>query len=79
MAIKAIRTVSPAARTVTIVPETRLVEDLSLDSLDMVAVFVQVQDEHGIELELDDAERFLHVSDLMREINRHIGGKATAA
>jgi acyl carrier protein len=66
----AIREVSEAARLVTITPETRLVEDLSLDSLDMVAVVMRLQDNHGIEFDLDEAVNFRTVADIMREMGR---------
>ena len=76
MAVSAIRAVSETARQVPVEPEQLLVDDLGLDSLDMVAVFMNLQDEHGIELDLDDALSFRRVADLVRELDRHLQPRA---
>jgi acyl carrier protein len=75
---EAIRACSEAAREATIEPESRLVEDLSLDSLDLVAVMMRLQDAHGVELDLDAVPDFRVVSDLGRELSRQLRGKAAA-
>lgn len=52
----------PADRLVT--PETRLVEDLGIDSLDLVAVFLGIQDRFDVVIEDDDVPRLKSVADL---------------
>ncbi|WP_201750137.1 acyl carrier protein [Tautonia marina] len=75
---EAIRACSPAAREIVIESNSRLFEDLSLDSLDLVAVLMQLQDAHEIELDLDAVPDFRHVSDLMAELGRQLRSKAAA-
>lgn len=75
---EAIRACSPAARQIVIESNSRLFEDLSLDSLDLVAVLMQLQDIHDIELDLDAVPDFRHVSDLMTELGRQLRSKAAA-
>lgn len=72
----AIRTCSESARDLAIRPDSRLVEDLSLDSLDLVAVMMRLQDEHAIELDLDAVPSFEVVSDLMAELGRQVRARA---
>jgi acyl carrier protein len=67
---------SEASRGVAISPQTRLVEDLSLDSLDLVAVMMRLQDAHGIELDLDAVPDFRIVSDLTAELGRQLQANA---
>ncbi|QDV36697.1 phosphopantetheine-binding protein [Tautonia plasticadhaerens] len=72
----AIRSCSEVARDLAIDPHSRLVEDLSLDSLDLVAVMMHLQDEHAIELDLDAVPGFEVVSDLMTELARQVRPRA---
>ncbi|WP_158633523.1 acyl carrier protein [Tautonia sociabilis] len=58
--------------------QSRLVEDLGLDSLDLVAVLMRLQDEHGIELDLDVVPEFRVVSDLMDELRRRLRSRPAA-
>lgn len=74
----AIRECSEAARNAQIHPNSRLIEDLSLDSLDLVAVMMRLQDAHSIELDLDAVPDFRLVSDLMTELGRQLQSKAAA-
>ena len=75
---EAIRDCSEAARQSTIEPQSRLFEELSLDSLDLVAVLMRLQDAHGIEMDLDAVPDFRLVSDLMSELGRQLRSKAAA-
>jgi acyl carrier protein len=61
----------PADRAVE--PETRLVDDLGIDSLDLVAVFLTVQDSYGVVIDDDDIPTLARVSDLASYVNRHRG------
>jgi acyl carrier protein len=59
-----IRAVSARARHAAIAPQSRLSEDLALDSLDLVAVLVELQDHFGVEIDLDEASGPRRVADL---------------
>jgi acyl carrier protein len=72
----AIRACSESSRGLEIQARTKLVEDLSLDSLDLVAVMMRLQDEHGIELDLDAVPSFRLVSDLMAELGHQLHSRA---
>lgn len=49
-------------------PDSRLVEDLGIDSLDLVGVFVAVQDEFGVEIDDADVPSLARVADLVAYI-----------
>lgn len=56
-------------------PETRLVEDLDLDSLDVIELIMDIETEFGIEIDDQAVETAQTVADLAQMINR----KAQAA
>ena len=45
-------------------PEIRLVEDLAIDSLDLVGVIVKIQDDYGVIIEDDDVTSLRSIADL---------------
>lgn len=49
--------------------ETRLLEDLNFDSLDVVELVVEIEDEFGVELNEDHLTRVKTVGDLLKEID----------
>jgi acyl carrier protein len=61
---ESIRTVSPRARGATIRPDSRLLEELALDSLDLVAVILQLQDQFQVEIDPDEITALQTVADL---------------
>ena len=61
---EAIRSVSAKARTVPITPASLLLEDLALDSLDLVAVILNLQDHFEVELDPDEIPNMRKVADL---------------
>lgn len=65
-----IRGVSARARTLTIRDDSRLLEDLGLDSLDLVAVVVQIQDQFGVEIDPDELPVLQTVADLAANLHR---------
>ena len=75
---EAIRAVSTSARGLDIEPQSRLVEDLGLDSLDLVSTMMQLQDDFDIELDTEATAEFRRVSDLMVELDRQVRSKAAA-
>jgi acyl carrier protein len=61
-----IRAVSEAAEGIAIAPESHLFEDVGLDSLDLVGLLMRLQDELGVEFDLDAVEGLRRVEDVMR-------------
>jgi acyl carrier protein len=55
---------------------TRMVEDLGIDSLDLVAVFLQVQDQFDVVIEDDDVPALKTVADLAAYVRRGQGSAA---
>jgi acyl carrier protein len=68
---EAVRGVSAKARDVEISPELSLLEDLALDSLDLVAVVLHLQDHFQIEIDPDEIPNLHHVSDLVATLDKH--------
>jgi acyl carrier protein len=60
-----IRSVSPKAREVRITSNSRLLEELALDSLDLVAVIVRLQDHYEVEIDPDEISAVTRVGDLV--------------
>ena len=64
---EAIRSVSPKAREVPDhCPIRFLLEELALDSLDLVAVILQIQDRFQVEIDPDEIPNLRSVEDLCR-------------
>jgi acyl carrier protein len=61
---ESIRTVSAKARGATITPESLLLEELALDSLDLVAVVLTLQDQFQVEIDPDEITEMQTVADL---------------
>ena len=59
-----IKAVSPRAREASITPQSLLLEDLALDSLDLVAVILRVQDQFQVEIDADEIPNMRRVGDL---------------
>jgi acyl carrier protein len=51
-------------------PETRLVEDLGIDSLDLVGVLLQVQDRFDLAIDDEDVPALARVADVAAYIAR---------
>jgi acyl carrier protein len=76
---EAIRSVSKRTRTVAVTADSRLVEDLALDSLDLVGVLMKLEDQFGLQIELDEVPNIQTVGDLAAHLDALRGGRATAA
>jgi len=59
-----IKTLSAKARQVQIAPETLLVEELQLDSLDLVRVLMLIEDRYHVAIDLDEVPKLRQVRDL---------------
>ena len=61
---KSIRSVARIPRDVTITAETRLFDDLQIDSLDLFAVLVEVQDRFDVLIDVEEMPELNRVGDL---------------
>ena len=74
--IEAIRAVSPKARQIPITPDSLLLEELALDSLDLVAVILQIQDRFQVEIDPDEIPNLRCVEDLVTSVTNHLHAAA---
>lgn len=56
-----------------IVPDAEFVADLNADSLDLVELIMSLEEEFGVEISDEEAERIVKVSDAMEFIEEHAG------
>ena len=52
--------------------DTHLMKDLEADSLDAVEIIMAIEDEYGIEITDEDAEKFQSVSDLVKFVEANL-------
>ena len=50
--------------------DTNLMKDLEADSLDAVEIIMAIEDEYGIEIPDDEAEKFQSVRDLVEYVDK---------
>ncbi len=55
-----------------VVPEAKFIDDLGADSLDIVELVMALEDEYGIEIPDEDAEKIETVGDAIRYIEEHL-------
>ncbi|MDI6851560.1 MAG: acyl carrier protein [bacterium] len=55
-------------------PESRFMEDLGADSLDVVELVMAIEEKFGIEIPDEDAEKIRTVQDAINYIKAKIGG-----
>ncbi len=75
---KAIREESESARGLRIGVDSLLVEDLGLDSLDMVAIVLKLEDQLQVDIGVHEIKNFRSVADLLELLERHYGTSAAA-
>lgn len=68
--VELVRKLGKIGPTVLITTETRFVEDLGIDSLDLVAVFLGVQDRFDVVIEDEDVAEIKTVGDLVGYIGK---------
>jgi acyl carrier protein len=54
-----------------VVPEAKFIDDLGADSLDIVELVMALEDEYGLEIPDEDAEKIETVGDAIRYIEEH--------
>ncbi len=57
-----------------VVPEAKFVEDLGADSLDVVELIMAFEEEFGIEIPDEDAEKIQTVGDVINYLKEKVGG-----
>ena len=62
--VKAIRKIARIPRDVAVTAETRLFDDLRIDSLDLFAVLVEVQDRFDVLIDVEEMPELDRVGDL---------------
>lgn len=55
-----------------VVPEAKFIDDLGADSLDIVELVMALEDEYGIEIPDEDAEKIETVGDAIKYIEEHM-------
>lgn len=76
--IEVIRKAGRVEATIAISGESRLVEDLAIDSLDLVGVYLQIQDDFGVEIEEADIPNLGRVADLVAYVSARRSSSAAA-
>jgi acyl carrier protein len=74
--VDAIRSVSAKSRTTHITPASLLLEELALDSLDLVAVIVHIQDHFGVEIDPDEIPNLRTVDDVVSSLKSQLQAAA---
>lgn len=62
--IEVVRSSGKLAPGIVVEADKRLVDDLGIDSLDLVGVFLSIQDKYDVVIDDDDVPTLLKVSDL---------------
>ena len=62
--VDVIRMAAKIPARIAITPDTRLVEDLAIDSLDLVGLILHLQDHFDVVIEEDDVPNLCRVADL---------------
>lgn len=58
-----------------VVPEAKFIDDLGADSLDIVELIMALEDEYGIEIPDEDAEKLETVGDAITYIEKRLAEK----
>jgi acyl carrier protein len=58
-----------------VIPEAKFIDDLGADSLDIVELIMALEDEYGIEIPDEDAEKMETVGDAIKYIEEHMTDK----
>ena len=71
-----IRIVSAKAKPMEITPQSLLLEELALDSLDLVRVIMLIEDRYHTAIDLDEIPKMKRVDDLARILSRELRSAA---
>ena len=56
-----------------VVPEANFIDDLNADSLDLVELIMSLEEEFGVKISDEDAEKIRTVQDAMDYLHEHAG------
>jgi acyl carrier protein len=71
-----IRSVARVSADVELGAETRLIEDLSIDSLDLVGIILKIQDDYGVSIDEDDVPTLTTLGSLAAYVENRRGAAA---
>ena len=71
-----IRSVSAKAKDKTITKDSLLLEELALDSLDLVRVIMLMEDRYQVSIDLDEVSNMKCVADVARTLDRELKSAA---
>jgi acyl carrier protein len=71
-----IHSVSDKAKKVEMTPDSLLVEELALDSLDLVRVIMLIEDRYQLTIDLDEVPKLKCVKDVTALVDREVGRSA---
>ena len=74
--VDSVRFVARIPADVPISGDSLLVEDLAIDSLDLVGIFLKIQDHYDVAVNDDDVPSLRRVADLAQYVARHRGAAA---
>ena len=74
--IEVVRIAGKVAPSITVDADKRLVDDLGIDSLDLVGVLLSIQDQYDVVIDDDDVPKLLRVSDLAAYVAKNRGKAA---
>lgn len=60
-----------------VTPDSSFVDDLGADSLDVVELVMALEEEFGVEIPDEDAEKIVTVGEAVKYIEAHVGEHAT--
>ena len=69
--IEVVRIAGKVSPSITVDADKRLVDDLGIDSLDLVGVLLSIQDQYDVVIDDDDVPKLLRVSDLAAYVARN--------
>ncbi|CAN5883113.1 hypothetical protein BH23PLA1_BH23PLA1_38840 [soil metagenome] len=71
-----VRTVAKLPPELTLTPDSKLIDDLGVDSLDLVGVYLQIQDRFDVVIDEEDMPTLQNLGDLNRYVARRLPSAA---
>ena len=68
---ESVRTIARIPADVAIESDSRLVEDLGIDSLDLVSIVLAAQEDYGVAIDEDDVANLRTIGDLVGYVSTH--------
>jgi acyl carrier protein len=71
-----VRSIARISSDIPIRADSRLVEDLGIDSLDLVSIVLSAQENYGVPIDEDEVANFRTMADLVLYVDRRRGAAA---